>query len=859
MDGMNMTAQQQKRAAYALNMCTVSVSQIIDYNDVNILDQEYDAILNNLNLEEMPKDDALLKVLKDLLDVINYFKISELDKQFIEKEYQQKMKNAIWNAVPNFGMLIAGGSPLTMALSLANQVGIGYMNYRKSKNDYGMERDRQLWQLKRAAMEQFNYIRKELFDCSWRLADTYKFPDAFRLTEKQIAQYDSILLDQDVQRKYERLESVKGSFEAYPPFWYFIGNAANSIANDQTISISDATRKSFRAKALEYFDKFEQIEQNSILREDLLSASCALEHIDIMLIEGDRDFAKIHELLTKAVRMSGNAFDILQLCAITYLKIGEQDDAASILRKLVNEGYNTTINAQMLSAIYVHSFTKYRADYETLATRVNPMYLFPAPENDSVDVRFLESSFENKRRDLVNREVSATLDNYIQEYAVKWNSILSVFDENREYPKEFFLDNSVARMKRKNEAESLFGSTSLRENYQNRIVNCSFEPNIRRILNEFIDNLFEVGLFSSRSLQEQVENSVRQNIVANRETINSIQRAITSKSFQLSDYTFSQAFTIESVVGEACRILRDYASQEICRADANGINKIESDLVYFCTKMKIPSPEIAISENTGTSGKTSASRDRFSPELFGHQAQVDQKNADYLDAMVKFVDDRIEKLGQIGQDVSLYQRNTAQFNGYFRDTGFSGDPSIEAHSILILHDNTKKDLDLIFTTDGIAAVKHGKVNFLTPYDEVILKNDKIELFDRTYENKGIDKLALIDLISALSNKFKRGLDDQVEYIPGNLTIQILLNWFKSRSDAMRPEVTRVIVSPTASNMASFGYPIRKDMDIQTCMMQCYYDSSTKDVLGMRIVRAEGVDSKLQSLVYEKNGILKVGL
>ena len=53
------TEEDKKRAAYALNMCTVSVSQIVDYADINILEQEYEAILNNLNLEQMPKDEAL--------------------------------------------------------------------------------------------------------------------------------------------------------------------------------------------------------------------------------------------------------------------------------------------------------------------------------------------------------------------------------------------------------------------------------------------------------------------------------------------------------------------------------------------------------------------------------------------------------------------------------------------------------------------------------------------------------------------------------------------------------------------------------------------------------------------------------
>ena len=57
-------------AAYALNMCTVSISQIIDYNDVYILEQEYDAILNNLNLEKIRKHDALLNTFVEMLNTI---------------------------------------------------------------------------------------------------------------------------------------------------------------------------------------------------------------------------------------------------------------------------------------------------------------------------------------------------------------------------------------------------------------------------------------------------------------------------------------------------------------------------------------------------------------------------------------------------------------------------------------------------------------------------------------------------------------------------------------------------------------------------------------------------------------------
>ena len=90
---MNYSKEEQLKAAYALNLCTVSISQIIDYDDMNIMEQEYEAILNNLNLEQIPKDDALLKVLKQILDTITFFRIQEVDKKLIEKEYQQKIKN----------------------------------------------------------------------------------------------------------------------------------------------------------------------------------------------------------------------------------------------------------------------------------------------------------------------------------------------------------------------------------------------------------------------------------------------------------------------------------------------------------------------------------------------------------------------------------------------------------------------------------------------------------------------------------------------------------------------------------------------------------------------------------------------
>ena len=259
-----------------------------------------------MNLENFPKDEALLDILKQILDTVTFFRIQEGDKKFIDREYQQKMKNAIWSAVPNIGLIVAGGNPITMAISLASQVGIGYMNYRKEKANNQLEYDKQKWQLQRSAIEQFNALRRELFTTAWRLADKYNFKDEYRLTEKQITQYNDILMDNNPFRKYERLCAVKENFEAYPPFWYYLGNAANAIAQEYFEEDKTVYNK-YKYLALESFNQYWKVNNLPLLRKDDIAASCALEHIDLLVQEGiEANKEKINEVLWKKKNININ-------------------------------------------------------------------------------------------------------------------------------------------------------------------------------------------------------------------------------------------------------------------------------------------------------------------------------------------------------------------------------------------------------------------------------------------------------------------------------------------------------------------------------------------------------------------------
>jgi hypothetical protein len=380
------TERQKLEAAYALNLCTVSVSQIVDYNDIYILEQEYDAILNNLNIQNIIHNETMLSVLKQILNTITFFKIQEEDKKFIEKEYQVKMKNAIWSAVPNLSVVIASGNPITMAIGMATQIGIGYMSYRKNKSALATEREKQEWELQRSAIEQFAALQRELFETAWRLSDRYNFDDRLRLTEKQIKQYNRILTDPDPLRRYERLDTKSSIFEAFPPFWYYKGNAAREVAAKFTDN--DDITITYKAKALENYRKFDEI-YVELMREDLIAASCALEHIALLDIKKDAD--EIKKMLNKAMRFAGENFDVLQIAVLNYIALGQHDSAKDILRRLVNEDYNVSLNGLLLSRIYC-KWDKNKVEYDILHDRIGEKNVIPWIEDDGeADKKYIES------------------------------------------------------------------------------------------------------------------------------------------------------------------------------------------------------------------------------------------------------------------------------------------------------------------------------------------------------------------------------------------------------------------------------------------------------------------------------------
>ena len=403
----------QKKVAYALNLCTVSLSQIVDYQDVNVLQQEYDSILNNLNMEKIEKDDALLKALKQILDTCHFYLLHAKDKEILKKKQAARLKGALGKALGGGNVLAIFGkpSPWAIAAGVLALAGTAAVRYKSERDKAKLENEIEEWELEKSALEQLHNLRRTLFETAWRLAEKYKFPDRYRLTEKQIKVYNDILSEPDSLNRFERLNLIRDNFEAYPLFWYYLGRAALETANACKPTTTEERKdtpgvvrygegnemgyKHYMAQAKDALSHFiEAHEGNEILREDLISASAYLDYAS--LCESPVD---VLTYVDKAKAISGMDMEINQLCAFRYLALYDEfsktqdverqkvtyEAAERCLRFLMNEGFNPELNGKVLSKLYLQNekdADKYNLLKACVSRRCSYVYSWILPKDE---------------------------------------------------------------------------------------------------------------------------------------------------------------------------------------------------------------------------------------------------------------------------------------------------------------------------------------------------------------------------------------------------------------------------------------------------------------------------------------------
>ena len=166
----------------ALNMAAVSINRILSTQDRIVLDQEYESIMNNLNLANIRSDPEITALYLKMLDIISRKRLRAEESTFLQARYDEAMKSRLASAV-NSGIkmtAVLAGAERTGTLkflgSIAAGVTSGYFAYQENGNKIraGMAQDS--WRLRTAEISDITEIQKQLLASSWNLIDKYSLP-----------------------------------------------------------------------------------------------------------------------------------------------------------------------------------------------------------------------------------------------------------------------------------------------------------------------------------------------------------------------------------------------------------------------------------------------------------------------------------------------------------------------------------------------------------------------------------------------------------------------------------------------------------------------------------------------------------
>lgn len=756
------------RAAYALNVCAVSVSQIVDYNDQYILDQEYENTLNNLNLERMPKDEAFLKILTETLNVVTFFRIYSSKKKMIEEKYQHKVKNAVWSAVPNLAFVVSsggmGGIPALVA-SLATEVGLGYMNYRKTKAENDLEYRSNLVELEYTAIEQLNAIRTELFVTSWKIAEKYDFPDSYRLTENQINQFNDVLMDPNLMRRFSRLFSIRQNFIAYPPFWYYLGNSANLIYQKDSANYSEEHRAYYKGIAEQAYDYYIKLNESfSVLRTDEIVSACALEYCELL---PDEETDKKVELLQIAYKWAGGRNDVIQLCAFAYLKMERFIEAEGLLKKLVDERYNEELNAQVLSSIYANYYfntsdKNIALSHTILSQQVPATVLFPLPvkDNEAKTQSELWDLYMVEQKSSLSAGSKRTLDNYFEGFSYRLNKMLMNFDCTMNYPDSMFLSDGIEA--RNDEAQRIFSRPLIVSDYINNLQGINYPITLVDTLNEMLNGLQYIPFLDMEKCVQILEEKV----VNSSDKIEELQECINTRNISYDTYrSVFEAITFADITREFADEIK---------------NQIDAHINSFSDMKDIISMEVVMSDFVEKNSIKTFERDAFDnletkknwfmidASIVGKTAISFKNEKDNRQKLEELIRNKIPHLVLDPNKIKVYFPGDIEFDNYF---GYAVNilssritkENLKNQTIAIIDDVSAVSFDLLFTCNSIVPCYAHKLLSNIEYKYIKFDEFKGQLIigGIIYKSSNIDMLKLARCVEDLARS-KEAMDDVSE-------------------------------------------------------------------------------------------------
>lgn len=322
----------------ALNMAIVSVHRILATQDRIVLDQEYQNIINNLNLANIENDPDMLKLYRDLLSTITRKRLRDEDAKFFTSNYDQHQQNLLAHTMSNIN--VSDGDVFSFMGSLAVSCVSSYFAYYDSEFQLSADIKGEFWQLMKEDIEDCNHLQESLLNSSWNLLRQYKLPDSYRLVQRSLDDFYKAVNEKNTYRRLRMLRSLEREFQVYPPYWYYRAIAARDL-NDNS-------------EALLCFEKFDRV-WRPVLRQDPYKVEAVKFRISKLGMNGrltDEERHKAIQLLEIMEENTARDDWVNNLFAgIGYFLLGDKKKGIDIVEINVDFGYGVEMSTAVLNQL----------------------------------------------------------------------------------------------------------------------------------------------------------------------------------------------------------------------------------------------------------------------------------------------------------------------------------------------------------------------------------------------------------------------------------------------------------------------------------------------------------------------------
>lgn len=357
----NTISKNQRLAITYLNHISAVLANIEEYNNKQILTEEYNSVWENSTIEQLVGFPSVAKFQNNLLGNLQLMILNSEDcnrlRNKLEKKKNQAARDAMSSALN--GVYLVGGNPYSIVANVVLATARTAVDYSSQLSALDDEFSDQTWQIEKQSLITLTDLRKESRNVAYDLFSQHSLLEKYRINDdiKELVEIIHNTADNPLLRA-SKLELKVNKFRYYAPYWYYLGDAYMNIQSNE--------------KALMAFDEYEKLYNEApIFRKDKYLGIIAANKLQLNKDSYSED--QVNLLVDQTLTNLPTDGNMYLFCAINYFEnLHDANKGMDLLYKSIMDNRVSAKDETILYlTLLLHNNPSYGVIYKDLLSRID--------------------------------------------------------------------------------------------------------------------------------------------------------------------------------------------------------------------------------------------------------------------------------------------------------------------------------------------------------------------------------------------------------------------------------------------------------------------------------------------------------